>query len=135
MQNPIQKYTNLSVTCADDGHALHLLQQSGDGGVVAGVQGVAVDPQVELEPAGVGVKGHLVHGHADVGHGGHLAVVSDVPKWQRRVYMFGQRSKDWKFTAGKVKNIFLFQLFQLNLQVFLPLVANILSRRRQSLFL
>lgn len=58
---------------------MHVLQQFGDGRVVAGVQCVAVDPQVELEPAGVGVKGHLVYGHADVGHGGRLAIVPDVP--------------------------------------------------------
>lgn len=73
------KSVSLSVTCADDRRALHVLQQFGDGGVVAGVQGVAVDPQVELEPAGVGVKGHLMHGHADVGHGGRLAVMPEVP--------------------------------------------------------
>ena len=43
-----------------------LLQQLGDGGVLAGVQAVAVDPLVELQPADLRVKGHLVLGHGDV---------------------------------------------------------------------
>lgn len=63
-----------SITCADDGHALHVLEELRDGRVLAGVQGVAVYPQVELQPAGAGVKGHLMFSHSDVGDGRCLAV-------------------------------------------------------------
>lgn len=47
-------------TCADDGGGLHVLQQAGDCGVLAGIQSVAINTQVELQPAGLRVKGRLV---------------------------------------------------------------------------
>ena len=47
-------------TCADDGVGLHVLQQAGDCGVLAGIQSVAINAQVELQPAGLRVKGRLV---------------------------------------------------------------------------
>ena len=52
-------------------------------GVVPAVQGMATDAQVELQPAGLGVKGHLLFENGEVGGCCHLAVelhVTDVER-------------------------------------------------------
>lgn len=53
---------------------MHLLEEFRDNGVVPGVQSIAVDSQVELQPAGTRVVGYLVFTHSDVGHSSRLAV-------------------------------------------------------------
>ncbi len=56
----------LSLTCADDAGRLHVPQESVDAAVVSWVQRVASDPEMEAQPAGLGVKGHGVMGYSDV---------------------------------------------------------------------
>lgn len=63
-----------STTCTDDCHPLHLLEEFWDLGVVSRIQTIAVDSQVELQPGGAGVVGHLVVSHGDIGHSSRLTV-------------------------------------------------------------
>lgn len=92
--NTAHSYVYSSITCTDDRHALHLLEELWDGGVFAGVQSEAVYPQVKLHPACVRVKGHLVFGHSDVGHSCSLAVGLHMPK---------EREAKQRLTVGRWK--------------------------------
>lgn len=77
-------------TCADDSGGLHVLQQAGNGGVITGVQGIAVDAKVELQPAGLRVKGHLVFQHCHVEGCCSLTVQLHMPKGKR----LGERERE-----------------------------------------
>lgn len=67
--------TSQSITCADDGVCLHVVQESVDAAVVSGIQRVAVDPEMEVQPAGLGVKDHGIIRYSDVGSCCRLDVV------------------------------------------------------------
>ena len=63
-------------------------------GVVAAVQGMATDAQVELQPAGLGVKGHLLFQNGEVGGCCHLAVELHVTDVER---------KRWRNVEGEME--------------------------------
>lgn len=68
------------LTCVGYSHPLHVPEQLWDGRVIPGVQGVSVYTQVEPQPAGFGVKRHLVLDESDVGESDCcLAVQFHVP--------------------------------------------------------
>lgn len=74
------RFIHSSLTCADDWHALHVLEQLRDRGVITGVQSIAAYSQVELQPAGVRVKGHFMFSHSEVGDSCCFAVQLHMPE-------------------------------------------------------
>lgn len=99
-----------SITCADDCHVPHLPKEFWDQGVVSGVQSIAVDSQVELQPAGVGVVGHLVFRHGDVGQSSRLAVQLHVSnKWNEAMLQCLLRNSEIHVRLSK--DAFIFFIF------------------------